>query len=225
MPQASTYFTDEQRARIREAVARAESQTSAEIVPVVASSSGRYDRAEDIVGLLTGLVLMAITWRFYPRHWYESGSWDGPSMSFELPALVLAVLVGFLVGAPIASRIGWLRLLFTPRMQMREEVNARARQAFFDDRVHHTKGATGLLIFVSLYERTAVILADEAITHHLGQGTLDDLCASLVRKLYEGHAAGGLVETILAAGERLAKALPRETGDVNELADALVLMD
>lgn len=225
MPQASTYFTDEQRARIREAVAKAESRTSAEIVPVVASSSGRYDRAEDIVGLLTGLVLMAITWRFYPRHWYESGSWDGPSMSFELPALVLAVLVGFLTGAAIASRIGWLRPLFTPRMQMREEVNARARQAFFDDRVHHTKGATGLLIYISLYERTAVVLADEAITEHLGQGTLDDLCAGLVRKLHEGHAAEGLVETILAAGEHLAKALPREAGDVNELADALVLMD
>lgn len=225
MPQASTYFTDEQRARIREAVTKAESRTSAEIVPVVASSSGRYDRAEDIVGLLTGLVLMAITWRFYPRHWYESGSWDGPSMSFELPALVLAVLVGFLTGAAIASRIGWLRPLFTPRMQMREEVNARARQAFFDDRVHHTKGATGLLIFISLYERTAVVLADEAITEHLGQGTLDDLCANLVRKLHEGHAAEGLVETIRAAGERLAKALPREAGDVNELADALVLMD
>ncbi|MCC6699493.1 MAG: hypothetical protein IT365_27960 [Candidatus Hydrogenedentes bacterium] len=225
MPQASTYFTDEQRTRIREAVAKAESRTAAEIVPVVASSSGRYDRAEDIVGLLTGLVLMAITWRFYPRHWYESGSWDGPSMSLELPALALAVLVGFLVGAAIASRIGWLRPLFTPRMQMREEVNARARQAFFDDRVHHTKGATGLLIFVSLYERTAVILADEAITKHLGQGTLDDLCAGLVRKLHEGHAAEGLVETILAAGEHLAKTLPREAGDVNELADALILMD
>ena len=225
MPQASTYFSDEQRARIREAVAKAESQTSAEIVPFVASSSGRYDRAEDIVGLLAGLVLMAATWRFYPRHWYVSGSWDGPSMSFELPALVLAVLAGFLAGATLASRIGWLRALFTPRLQMRDEVNARARQAFFDDRVHHTKGATGLLIFVSLYERTAVLLADEAITKHLGQSALDELCAGLVKRIKEGDAAGGLVETIQATGERLAKTLPREAGDVNELADALVLMD
>ena len=51
MQRASELFNDEQRATIDQAVADAESKTSAEIVPVVATASGRYDRAEDIVGM------------------------------------------------------------------------------------------------------------------------------------------------------------------------------
>ena len=47
-------FSDEQRRAVAQAVAEAEGKTSAEIVPVVATASGRYDRAEDIVGLWTG---------------------------------------------------------------------------------------------------------------------------------------------------------------------------
>jgi len=65
----------------------------------------------------------------------------------------------------------------------------------------------------------------EALRVSVGQPALDELCEGLVKRITEGDAAGGLVETIHAAGERLATALPREAGDVNELADALVLMD
>ena len=87
------------------------------------------------------------------------------------------MVVGFVLGAALASHVGWLRLLFTPRRQMRDEVAARARAVFFDSRVHHTAGDTGLLIYVSLYERMAAVLADQSIMDKLGQAALDELCA------------------------------------------------
>jgi putative membrane protein len=226
MPNAMTYFTDDQRKAIETAVVEAERKTSAEIVPVVATVSGRYDRPEDIVGLFFGVVLMGITWSVLPANAPDmTGSWEGIVLPYHLPALVVAMIVGFIAGAVVASRIEWLRKLFTPSNQMRDEVNARARQVFFDDRVHHTSGATGLLFFVSLYERTAVVLADATITKILGQSVLDDLCDDLVRDIRSGEASVALGNSIRKAGDLLEKVLPRESDDVNELEDTLVLLD
>ncbi|MCL4690970.1 MAG: hypothetical protein KJ060_00440 [Candidatus Hydrogenedentes bacterium] len=226
MPNATMYLTDDQKTAVEKAVATAESRTSAEIVPVVATASGRYDRPEDIVGLFLGIVLMAVTWTVLPVYAPDrTGSWEGIGIPYHLPALIIAMVVGFVLGAFAASRIEWLRMLFTPAAQMRDEVNARARQVFFDDRVHHTAGATGLLFYVSLYERTAVILADAAVTEKLGQRAIDALCRELVEDIRSGDVAKALARGIEKAGEQLEPVLPRESGDVNELADTLVLLD
>ena len=56
---------------------------------------------------------------------------------------------------------------------MRDEVTGRARQVFFDSSICHTIGGTGLLIFVSMFERQAIILADQAVDERLGQPSLD----------------------------------------------------
>ena len=108
---------------------------------------------------------------------------------------------------------------------MHDEVAARARAVFFDSRVHHTTGNTGLLVYVSLYERMAAILADESIMDKLGQNGLDELCAALSGKLRNLHPADAICQTIAAAGEKLAPLLPRGENDVNQISDALVILD
>ena len=222
---ASDVFSDEQKQKVLQAVAEAESKTSCEIVPVVASSSGRYDRAEDIVGLWLATITAAVIWMTFPRETAESGSWSAGSLTLGLAKVVSGVLVAFLVGAVCGSRISWLRQLFAPKKQMQEEVAARARTVFFDNRVHHTAGATGLLIYVSLFERQAVVLGDQEVRDKLGQSFLDDLCGQLTAQLESGHATEALCTTITRAGEQLATTLPRDSDDVNELQDALVLID
>src|SRR5437870_5916552 len=93
-------FSDGDREAVNRAVGEAESRTSAEIVPVVAASSGRYDRPEDIVGLWTGLILLAIVWLVLPEQsTSESGSWSSIPAGLHLLALIGAVVVGFVLGA------------------------------------------------------------------------------------------------------------------------------
>ena len=225
MRQASTRFSDEQRKRIAQAVAQAESTTSAEIVPVVATASGRYDRPEDIAGLWLGMIGLVVAWWLMPATAIESGSWGGMPEWGRLLLMVIVAVAGFVVGAAIASRVAWLRLLFTPRRQMRDEVSARARAVFFDQRVHRTAGGTGLLVYVSLYERVAAVLADQSVVDKLGQAALDELCATLTGRLREVHPADALCSIIGVAGERLAPVLPRAEGDINELPNALVVLD
>ena len=222
---ASESFTDEQKKRINDAVVEAESKTSAEIVPVVATASGRYDRPEDIVGVWLGVAALVGAWAVLPAAGGEPGSWGGFPAVVHLICLAAAVVVGFVVGAVLGSYVGWLRRLFTPRNQMRDEVSAAARQAFFDGRVHHTAGATGLLVYVSLYERMATVLADRAVLDKLSQAALDELQVGLIEQLRTAGPTEAICGVVRAAGERLGEVLPRAEDDVNELPDGLVTID
>lgn len=225
MQRASDLFNEEQHRQIEEAVAQAEAKTSCEIVPVVATASGRYDRPEDIIGLWMAILAAITVWLVLPRNSNESGSWEGMPLYIGLVAMVTGVVVAFIAGAVAGNRIGWLRRLFTPRNQMVEEVSARAREVFFDKRVHHTRGATGMLIYVSLFEHMAVVLGDQEIMDKVGQQSLDQLCQQLTEDLHQGSSTDAICSVIAEAGRQLSGPLPRSKGDVNELHDTLVLID
>lgn len=223
---ASTLFSDEQRRRIEQAVADAESRTAAEIVPVVATASGRYDRAEDVVGLWLGLVAMSLIWFWLPRAAPEPGAWGLRPPWADWLLLVGAMVGGFIAGAALGSYCSPLRRLFTPKRQMHDEVAAAARQAFFDARVHHTANRNGLLIYISLYERIATILADQVVTEKLGQPALDEMCSRLTADLRRGgDVTTALVAVTEDAGNRLAAALAAAPDDRNEIAASLVTLD
>jgi len=218
-------FNPDQRRKVAQAVAQAESKTSVEIVPVVARTSGRYDRAEDVAGLWCGVLLMVLSWWLYPLPVVEPGEWGGTPAVIQLLCMIASLVAGFFIGAIIAARVSALRRLFTPAIHMREEVQAKARAVFFDHRVHHTVGGSGLLIYVSLYEHQAAVLADQATLEKLGGAAVQALCDDLTAGLKKGDITEALCATIAGAGDRLGAAMPRPAGDINELADALVVIE
>ncbi len=223
MKQASEFLSKDELATIEAAVVNAEKKTSVEIVPVVATASGRYDRAEDIVGLWLGATLMVVLWMIWPVVPAALGDW-GAAFPLNYFGWIAALVGGFILGATIASRVGWLRRLFTPQREMTEEVERRAREAFFDQRIHHTEGATGVLIYVSLYERKVCLLTDDAVQKVLPEGEIKRLCDALTAKL-GSTPADGLVECITVLGDKLTDPLPRADDDVDELDNAVVLID
>ena len=225
MKSASQSFDASELQQVNDAVSAAEAKTSAEIVPAVATAAGRYDRAEDIVGLFFGLGAMSAVWSGYQGVDISSTHWGQGGLLLQLPMLILVVMVGFMFGVATASRVAWLRHLFTPRSEMKAEVMRAAQSVFFDQRVHHTAGASGLLLYVSLYERQAVLLADKDVLAAIGQDALDGVCARLVGGLREGSITAALCASITEVGELLSGKMPRADDDVNELPDALVLID
>lgn len=218
-------FTDEDQKKINAAIQKAESQTSAEILPVVAHASGRYDRPEDVVGLwFAGLAIIGV-WYLFPDVSQEAGNWSTPSPAWELVAILIAGVLGFIIGAIIASKTFWLRRIFTPKAEMNDEVLARARQVFFDERIHHTEKSTGVLLYVSMYEKMAAIIADKSIIEKLGQDQIDLACAEFTSRLHSGDMIDAFCVTAVELGEKLSPLFPRSEDDVNELADALVVIN
>lgn len=225
MKYPSRSITSEDRRKVNEAVAAAESRTSAEVVAAIAGSSGRYDRSEDVVGLWTAILLLAAVWAVWPIEPVEHGSWDDPVHGRQLAAFAAAVVVGFVAGAIVGAKCWTLRRLFTPKIQMQEEVYSRAKQTFFDQRVHRTAGNSGLLIYVSLFERRAAIIADQSVLEKLGQPAIDELCRQLTAGLSRQSPVDAICLAARAAGDELAAVLPRAADDVNELDDALIVID
>lgn len=223
MKTASTFLTKDELHTIEQAVVAAEMKTSVEIVPVIATASGRYDRAEDLAGLWLGTVLMVALWATWPVVPAEAGDW-GATFPVNYVGWIAALLGGFLAGAVICSRTPLLRRLMTQKSELAAEVQRRAREVFFDQRIHYTAGGTGVLIYISLFERTVCILADEAATKALPEGEINRLCEALTKQL-GSTPVRGLTECIGALGDKLAAPLPRENEDRNELANAVVLID
>jgi putative membrane protein len=225
MTKTNAQFTEQDHQQITQSVVAAEAKTSAEIMPVVAKSSGRYDRPEDIVGLWCGVLAFIAAWWIMPSPSTDANSWGGPSAAFQLFVYIASLVAGFFVGVVLAMRVNWLRALFTPKAQMAEDVLQRARSVFYDRRVHHTAGGTGVLIYVSLFEHRAAIIADESVLNKLGLSALDEICHQLTTDLSTGTIPNALCNAIATTGEKLSGVLPRDDNDVNELSDALVVLD
>jgi putative membrane protein len=217
-------LTPEDCRRIEAAVAQAEEQTSAEIVPAVASSSGRYDRAEDIIGLIIGITAMSLIY-FLLDFKAESIQWETSSPKSFYLLMVLGLIGGYILGVFLGSRVGWLRLLFTPRKEMQTEVVAKSKQLFFDGRVHHTKEHVGMLFYISVYERMVSIRADETALNALGQKVIDQLCEEVVLRLKKRTTTEAFCESILLAGEKLSKVLPKTASDINEAENTLIIVN
>lgn len=216
-------YTDEERQRITNAVQRAESKTSAEIVPVIALASDGYDRPEDVAGLWLAALAIAAVWFVVPPRVEVPGSWEVASSWIWLVLLLTAALVAFFGGAFAASQFDWLRKVFTPKSQMEMAVRLRASQVFFDNRIHHTDCGTGVLIYLSLYEGRAVILGDETVTEKIGTAGLERICAELTAAMKSGQdAISAVCSAITVTGDELAATLPRLSGDQNELKNVLV---
>lgn len=224
---AATSFLDQgQVAELEQAIAEVEKQTSAEIVCAVATESGRYDRAEAIFGILFAVLtlvvvnLVVITRENGPDRWSE---FEGVEFTWQMVSL----LAGFLVGNLIASYLHPVRRLLTGSAEKEAEVARSAAFVFAQQRVASTRGEGGLLIYLSLYERRAVVLADEGVMEAAGQQFVDDLRDMAVAGLRSKTAAGGMVEAVKTAGVVLSEKMPQDTAaapDENELSNRVILI-
>lgn len=226
MRRARDFFNAEEREKINQAVAAAENKTAGEIVPVLATASGRYDRAEDVAGLLLGLAALTVVWLTFQRILPAQGDWGhGQQLTLRLRWVLLVVVVGFIVGAALTSRIGWLRHLLVSRREMREEVERRAWEAFGRFGVGKTAAGTGILLYVSMFERTVCVLGDTPIASKLEQGTWNEIRDTIVTGIRHKRAADAFCEAIARCGTVLAQHFPLQPGDVNELPNELRLVD
>jgi len=202
-------ITDEQQQEVEKAVAEAEKRTSAEIVCAVATESGRYDRAESLVGLLFALGVLGIASLLARGAPDSPDSWTvdrGLAFHWQF----LAVLGGFVAGSFVASYVHFLRRLFVLRRHMEVETDRSASKVFVERRLRSTRDAGGLLLYVSAFERRAVVLADDGVLSRVGQPFLDTLRDTAIANLKQGKRSEAFLETVSLATEKLAEVLPNQ---------------
>ena len=92
---------------------------------------------------------------------------------------------------------------------------------FFASDLRSTSGKTGVLIFVSLLEHRAVILADEAISSKLDKEVWKSTLETLVKAIANGEMARGYAATVGIVGRLLEPHFPVGEVNHNELSDRL----
>ncbi|MFT5303421.1 MAG: putative membrane protein [Mariniblastus sp.] len=220
MRSQKTFNTDRQQ-EIVACIERLETKSSAEIVCAAADESGRYDRAESIIGfvfalLLLGVVQAARVWLVAPGDWFQS--------DLSLGWQILILVVGFTIGTSIASYWHGLRRLVTSKREMIEETNRAACVVFAKAAVGSTDGRCGLLLYLSLFERRVIVLPDEAVQSALGDERIQQLCKLAIAEIKAGKIEN-VFETLMGdVEEALAEKLPSDrTFNANELENHLLI--
>ena len=79
-----------------------------------------------------------------------------------------------------------------------------------------------MLLYLSMRERRAEIVADEAIVSKVAPEAWGKAMADMLAEIRQGRVAEGLAAGIRDVGEVLSEHFPRAEDDVNELPDRLI---
>jgi len=199
-------------ARVTAAIRAAEKTTSGEIYCVLArSSDGYFYPSAFIVACAMLLVSLAVALGLEYR-------WHDVPVSTFAAAQILALCVGLIVLAVFPG----LRIRLVPKSLRYGKAHGNAARQFLSRNIHTTEVRTGVLVFVSLAERYAEIVADAGINTRVPQEEWNRIVADLTREADAGRLTEGFEGAIAASGTLLARHFPYRPHDRNELDDKLV---
>lgn len=211
-----SFFSDDDRQRIADAIEEAEAATSAEIVPYVVVQSDLYPAVRWRGGVLGALLVLSAT-----------ALLRGMSVPALTPylsdgiALATALGVG-LLGALAAGAFPPLLRALTPPDELDRAVSRRALQAFVDEEIFDTRNRTGILLFVSLREHRIEVLADRGIDERVDDTAWTDVTDHIRQGIENERLTRGLLNGIERCGRVLDEhGLEARPDDEDELSNHL----
>ncbi|MEO6152768.1 MAG: hypothetical protein ABIT09_08035 [Croceibacterium sp.] len=212
--------------RVSAAVAAAEGNTAGEIVTVVAERSDGYsDVALAWAAAIAFTALLVLTlWPDFYLGLFDRvlGNWAHEWTAREIFAIALIVAVLKFLGMWLIQLWPPLKFLLVPGPIKTHRSRDRAIDLFKVGAERRTHGRTGILIYVSLRERRAQIVADQAIAGKVAPETWGEAMAVLLADVKHGRLADGMIAAVGKVGVVLAEHFPRAEDDVNELPDRLI---
>jgi putative membrane protein len=207
-------FSTQDLERIKAAVHQAESKISGEIVPVFVEKSGFYSVANYRAAMVSGALafLLVILFDRYT-----------PSLAIYDPLLIfLSVVLFGLLGAVASKFLDFIKRIFIPQQHLDHSTRQRAETAFLQEEVFNTRHRTGIMIFISFFEREVMVIADRGISKVVEQREWDKMVQGIIQNIRLGKVVDGMEAAILRCGEILfEKGFIKSTDDVNELKDDL----
>ncbi|MBK62032.1 MAG: hypothetical protein CL575_03670 [Altererythrobacter sp.] len=220
------YLNEKQHTIVSDAVAQAELTTSGEIVTVLADRSDGYTdvalwwavgasfTAMSLFAMIPETVLSVVD--------SFAGGWSSEwSQGQVLTVLLLVGLVTFLL--MLALQL-WQPLKFKliPGPVTADRVRDAAVRHFKVGAERRTHGRTGVLLYLSMREHRAEIVADEPIAEMVHAEIWGEAMADMLAEVSRGRLAEGLAAGVRDVGKVLAENFPRADDDENELPDRLI---
>lgn len=211
---AATFLSEEDRRRILEAVKTAEKKTAGEIVPMVVSVSYHYPMAA-VIGGTTFALPAAVVLTYLLGSWF----WIG-SQNMWLFLGLFAVL--FAIFHTVVKHAATLKRWFVSQREMDEEVEEAAIKSFFGEGLHRTRDETGVLLFISVFERKVFVLADRGIDARVEKSRWETIVQGIVDGIRRKRPAEAICEAVRQVGDMLQVHFPIKADDTNELSNLIV---
>jgi putative membrane protein len=156
--------------------------------------------------------------------WFDFflGGWRPEPSLRELLTLLLVLAVLKFTVVLLILRYMPLRLALTPAATKTRRVRRRAVQVFKSAAERRTAGRNGILIYLSMGEHRAEIVADQAIVEVTDEETWGEAMTALILEVKEGRPADGMARAIALVGAVCAEHFPRSAHDSNEIPDKLI---
>lgn len=183
-------LTDEETKRIHAAIAVAEARTQVHIATAIVPASDRYALYPLIGGALAALIgggILALAWRHLPLR-------EG----FAIEAILFVAVSLLLEWSPLRVRIVSQRVRHL-------RASAFAHREFAARVLADPVRRSGLLLFVSLGERYAEILADRETHNRVGSNSWNRIVGDLVAAAKSGRIADGIATAIEACAAAVEK--------------------
>jgi len=200
--------------KVEEAVHQAELKTTGEIVPVIVKRSSTVGHIPLVLFLILmfGYILLGV-----------SEVLDVPILdSLWLNLMVFAVV---LVASRFLAQFEFFERILTPKIDQQKQVEQRAELEFYESSIKSTENGTGILLFLSLMERQAIVLADRGISEHYPPETWQKVVNLMLDGIKQGNMATGISHGVEECGNLLAAKLPKPEGNPNELPNHLVIKE
>lgn len=212
--------------KVSAAIAAAEQTTDAEIVAVTTELSDPYHD----VGLhwAVAMMILVLAWAAWKPDWlmwwFELffGAWrPEPAIGELLTFLMVLAVLKFTI---VLLILKWMpiRLALTPGSTKTRRVRRRAVQMFKAAAERRTEGRTGILVYLSMAEHRAEIIADHAITEVTTAETWGEAMAALLADVRDGRPADGIAAAVGKIGSVLTTHIPKSAGNPNEIPDKLI---
>jgi putative membrane protein len=201
------FLSEQEKHAIAEAIRKAESTTSGEIVFAVSDSSGGYRHAT-FQGALSGMALMTALYLLAP-------------VVHTIGMVLWVELVSFALFYVLIPWIPWRRW-FISGAEMESRVQEAAYRQFYSSGLYKTRESNGVLIYLSLLERRVVVLGDTAIHERMGDPHWEGVRDRIIQGIRLGRACEGICAAIQDCGQALAQHFPHRADDRNELPDQVI---
>jgi putative membrane protein len=219
-------LTPDDHHRVIAAVSKAEVHTSGEIVTVLAERSDGYSDvalAWAAATAFAALAALAIAPDFYTGLFERlSGGWVIEWTRRELFELAAIFALLKFLGMLLLQLWPPLKYFLVPGPIRTARVHERAVSAFRIGAERRTHGRTGILIYLSMREHRAELLADAAIASKVPPEVWGEAMAALLAEVKAGRVADGMIAAVDRVGAVLAEHFPAGSENANELPDRLI---
>ena len=220
------FLDDAGRQLISEAVTAAESATSGEIVTVLAERSDGYTDVALLWAAGAAFTAMSV-FAAIPQPFLDTwdaafGGWDHEWTTGELASMVIALGLLKFLAVMLVQQWEPLKFALIPGPLKTMRVHDQAVRQFRVGAERRTTGRTGVMIYLSMREHRAEIVADESIAAIVPAEVWGEAMGDMLALIRKGRVAEGLAVGISDVGHVLAQHFPRGTDDENELPDRLI---